>query len=168
MVSLLKSSLAVGYRLYGSRRIKLQGLPRSEYGTSSRIVLLTRKGTAESWSFNLGSNLTGCSCGKNGVVIAARALSFADVFATSAFNFKRDSSCFKRNPLLESLTRASPRELDESFSSRVLQLNLFEAVQLGISPHSQSSSRRSAGGISRTFFLHFQGKAGTQRCHPRL
>ena len=71
---------------------------------SPTCALLARKRTAESSSLNLGSNLTGCSCGKSGVVNSARALSFADVFAISASNFKRDSSCFKRNLLLESLT----------------------------------------------------------------
>ena len=103
--SLLKSSLALGAeRLCGPRRIELQGSLCSENGTSSWIVLVVREGTAESWSLNLSSNLTGCSCGKNVVVIAAKALSFVDVFAISASNFRWNSSCFKRNLLLESLT----------------------------------------------------------------
>ena len=97
MVSLLKSLLAVGAkRLCGPRRMKLQGSPCSKCGSPSWIVLLTRKGTAESWSLNSGSNLTCCSCGKNRV-IGARALYFADVFAISASNLRRDSSSFKRN-----------------------------------------------------------------------
>ena len=103
--SLLKSSLALGAeRLCGPRRIELQGSLCSENGTSSWIVLVVREGTAESWSLNLSSNLTGCSCGKNVVVIAAKALSFVDVFAISASNFRWNSSCFTRNLLLESLT----------------------------------------------------------------
>ena len=98
IVYLLKSSPAVGAeRPCGPCRTKLQGSLYSEYGTSSQVVLLTRGGTAESWSLTLGSNLTGCCCGKNGVVIAARALSYADVFAISAPNFWRVSSCFTRN-----------------------------------------------------------------------
>lgn len=80
MVSLLKSSPPVDVeRLGGPCRTKLW------------------RATVESWSLNHDSKLTGCSCGKNGMVIAARAPSFADVFAISASYFKRDSSCFGRN-----------------------------------------------------------------------
>ena len=87
MVSLLKSSPAVvAEKPEGPRRTELTGSPCSEYGASSWIIQLAREETAESWSLKLGSNLTGCSCGRNGVVIAAKALSFADVSAISASN----------------------------------------------------------------------------------
>ena len=52
-------------------------------------------------------------------------------------------------------------------SLQVLQLNLVEASLPGVSLQSQLSSRQSAEGISRIFFLHFRDKAGTKGCHPR-